>query len=156
MLHPRAIAVALDGRLLVLEQPDERGLGRIQCFDVVGNPVPYFRPRDGGELTPVLPLRNADTTKFLDLSVEAKGYIFVLGHSGDGATATQYRVDVYEPDGAFLVSTPGVAAAKIAVDLARSMFTLNWQTLRGPGGRTEPSVSLWVPPPPDNLGGTES
>jgi hypothetical protein len=32
------------------------------------------------------------------------------------------------------------------------MFTLNWETLRGPGGRTEPSVSKWLPPPPDKLG----
>jgi len=41
-----------------------------------------------------------------------------------------------------------VAAARIAVDLARSLYTLNWETLAGPGERTEPSVSLWLPPPP--------
>jgi hypothetical protein len=150
MAQPRSIAVALDGRLLVLEA----GNRRIQAFDYTGNPVQYFKSASG-EKSPILALRNADKTTFLDLSVEAKGYIFVLGYTGDSATAKadQYLVDIYEPDGTFLVSTPGVAAAKIAVDLARSMFTLNWETLRGPGGRTEPSVSKWLPPPPDKLGG---
>lgn len=149
MSQPRAIAVALDGRLLVLEG----GNRRVQAFDYTGNPVPYFKS-PAGEKSPMLALRNADRTTFLDLSVEAKGYIFVLGYTGDSATAKadQYRVDIYEPDGTFLVSTAGVAAAKIAVDLARSMFTLNWETLSGPGGRTEPSVSKWIPPPPDKLG----
>jgi hypothetical protein len=151
MSQPRAIAVALDGRLLVLEQ----GNGRVQCFDLTGNPVPYFRSPDGTpNSSPVLPLRGAESTNFLDLSVEANGYLFVLGHQGHSASAKaeDYRVDIYEPDGTFLVATPGVAAGKIAVDLARGMFTLNWETLRGPNGRTEPSVSRWVPPPPDPLG----
>ncbi len=155
--EPREIAVALDGRLLVLEQ----GNGRVQSFDLTGNPVPYFRSPDGTpNSSPVLPLRDAESTKFLDLSVEANGYLFVLGHRGpsESATAEDYRVDIYEPDGTFLVATPGVAAAKIAVDLARGMFTLNWETLRGPNGRIEPSVSRWVPPPPppDPLGEIES
>jgi hypothetical protein len=153
MSQPRAIAVALDGRLLVLEQ----GNGRVQCFDLTGNPVPYFSP-NGTPKSPMLPLRDAESTTFLDLSVEANGYVFVLGHRGQGppAKAADYRVDIYEPDGTFLVATPGVAAAKIAVDLARGMFTLNWKTLRGPNGRIEPSVSRWVPPPPDPLGEIES
>lgn len=148
---PRAIAVALDGRLLVLEE----GNRRVQCFDLTGNPVPYFRSPDGTpNSSPVLPLRDAESTKFLDLSVEANGYLFVLGHRGasESAKAEDYRVDIYEPDGTFLVATTGVAAGKIAVDLARGMFTLNWETLRGPNGRIEPSVSRWVPPPPDPLG----
>jgi hypothetical protein len=153
--HPRAIAVALDGRLLVLEQ----GNGRVQCFDLTGNPVPYFRSPDGTPNgSPVLPLRDAASTNFLDLSVEANGYLFVLGYRGHSASATaeDYRVDIYEPDGTFLLATPGVAAGKIAVDLARGLFTLNWETLRGPNGRIEPSVSRWVPPPPDPIGETKS
>ncbi len=143
--RPRAIAVALDGRLLVLED----GNRRIQSFDFTGNPVAYF----GGGKSAVLPLRDTGATStYLDLSVEAKGYLFVLAHDGDGARPSQYRVDIYQPDGTFLVSTPGVSAAKIAVDLARAMYTLNWETLRGVDGRTEPSVSMWVPPPPDPEG----
>ncbi len=146
MLRPRAIAVALDGRLLVLEE----GNRRVQSFDVSGNPVPYFKQAGTTEKSAVLPLRTtgSSSTMYLDLSVEAKGYLFVLACEGNGSSADHYRVDVYEPDGTFLVSTPRVAAAKIAVDLARSLYTLNWETFIGADGRTEPSVSMWLPPPP--------
>jgi hypothetical protein len=143
---PRAITVALDGRLLVLEE----GNRRVQCFDFTGNPVPYFKSANGGAKSPVLPLRNAESTRFRDLAVEAKGYLFVLGSNGE--RPEDYRVDIYEPDGSFLVTTTGVAAGKIAVDLARSMYTLNWQILRGPNGRPEPSVSQWLPPVPGQIG----
>jgi hypothetical protein len=152
--RPRAIAVALDGRLLVLED----GNRRVQSFDYTGNPVKYFKG-DGVEKSCTMPLRDtAAPTTYLDLSVESKGYLFVLAFEGDIATAkaAQYRVDIYEPDGTFLVSTPGVAAAKIAVDLARSLFTLNYETLSGPGGRTEPSISMWLPPPPPKSEGAPS
>jgi hypothetical protein len=146
---PRAICVALDGRLLVLEH----GNRRIQSFDFTGNPVPYFKAASGSAKSPVMALRTTPKEMtYLDLSVEAKGYIFVLAYEDTGAQASQYRVDIYEPDGTFLVSTPGVAAAKIAVDLARAMYTLNWETLRGPDGRAEPSVSVWTPPAPPGGG----
>jgi hypothetical protein len=148
LLRPRAIAVALDGRLLVLED----GNRRIQSFDHYGNPVAYFKTSEAGKKSPMLLLRTTTgPTTYLDLSVEAKGYIFVLCYDGNGGQAQQYRVDIYEPDGTFLVETKGVAAAKIAVDLARSMYTLNWETLSGRNGRTEPSISQWLPPPPEQV-----
>jgi len=148
--QPCAIAVALDGRLLVLEQ----GNRRIQSFDISGNPVPYFKPAGQAEKSAVLPLRQtgAAATTYLDLSVEAKGYLFVLAYDDNGSQPEHYRIDIYEPDGSFLVSTPRVAAARIAVDLARSLYTLNWETLSGPERRTEPSLSMWLPPPPPALG----
>lgn len=146
MKLPRAVAVALDGRLLVLEE----GNRRIQCFDISGNPVPYFKQAGSSEKSAILSLRAtaAQSTRYLDLAVEAKGYVFVLACDENGSTPEQYRVDIYEPDGSFLVSTPRVAAARIAVDLARSLYTLNWETWIGADGRTEPSVSMWLPPPP--------
>ncbi len=146
LLRPKAVAVALDGRLLVLEDGNQR----IQSFDVFGNPVRYFSVSGSTEKSPVLALRKtgASSTTYLDLSVEAKGYIFVLCYTDDGATAAQYRIDIYEPNGSFLVATPGVAAAKLAVDLARNVYTLNWEALTGRNGRTEPSVSHWIPPAP--------
>lgn len=146
MKLPRAVAVALDGRLLVLEE----GNRRIQCFDISGNPVPYFKQAGSGEKSAILSLRatSAQSTRYLDLSVEAKGYVFVLACDENGSIPEHYRVDIYEPDGSFLVSTPRVTAARIAVDLARSLYTLNWETWIGAEGRTEPSVSMWLPPPP--------
>jgi len=80
------------------------------------------------------------------------GYLFVLAYDDNGSQPEHYRIDIYEPDGSFLVSTPRVAAARIAVDLARSLYTLNWETLSGPERRTEPSLSMWLPPPPPALG----
>lgn len=147
LARPRAIAVALDGRLLVLED----GNRRIQSFDLSGNPVPYFRQPGSDRKTPLLPLRDTDAaaTSYLDLAVEARGYLFVLAYDGSGARPEHYRVDIYEPDGRFLVSTPRVAAARIAVDLARTMYTLNWESWLGDRGRTEPSVSVWLAPPPE-------
>ncbi|HVJ63387.1 MAG TPA: hypothetical protein VM555_11835, partial [Tahibacter sp.] len=147
--RPVAIAVALDGRLLVLEE----GNRRIQCFDISGNPVPYFKQAGSSEKSAVLPLRatSAPITAYLDLSVEGKGYLFVLACDENGSKPEHYRVDIYEPDGTFLVSTPRVAAARIAVDLARGLYTLNWETLIGADNRTEPSVSHWLPPPPPAL-----
>jgi hypothetical protein len=150
--RPCAIAVALDGRLLVLED----GNRRIQCFDISGNPVAYFRQPGRSERSALLPLRSGGSASHLDLSVEARGYLFVLVQEGSGASPDHYRVDIYEPDGTFLVSTPRVAAQKIAVDLARSLYTLNWEHLRSPEGRPEPSVSLWLAPPPDAAGGEEA
>lgn len=145
LARPCAIAVALDGRLLVLED----GNKRIQSFDLSGNPVPYFNQPGSTQKTALLPLRDAGSSMTcLDLSVEARGYLFVLVRTGSGTDPDHYRVDIYEPDGAFLVSTPRVAAERIAVDLARALYTLNWETLSGPDARTEPSVSQWLAPPP--------
>ena len=154
LLRPRAVAVALDGRLLVLED----GNRRIQSFDIFGNPVRYFKAAQGEEKSTFLTLRNtgSHSTTYLDLSVESKGYLFVLCYDDEGNKASQYRIDIYEPDGTFLVATPGVAAAKIAVDLARNVYTLNWDVLKGHNGRTEPTVSHWIPPAPKVKGEGES
>jgi hypothetical protein len=139
---PVALGVALDGRILVLESLNQR----IQAFTIDGTPVPCFGP--GDSMSSSMPLYQPSGVTYLDVSVEAKGYIYVLGFSGDGRDASSYFVDVYEPNGSWLVRTGGVAAAKIAVDLMRSLYTLNYEIILGPNGRPEPSVSLWLPPPP--------
>ncbi|GLQ87688.1 hypothetical protein [Dyella flagellata] len=141
---PRAIASGVDGRVLVLEG----GNDRIQAFDVEGKPVAYFKDPDGGSAKlSTMKLREPENSTYLDLAVEAKGYLYVLRYRGS-AEPQNYRVDLYEPDGQFLVSTPSVAADKITVDLLRNMFALNYEVILGKDGRTEPSVSLWIPPPP--------
>ena len=144
---PEAIAVALDGRILVLEG----GNNRIQAFDLLGNPVPYFADpkKPGGDKIPTMSLvTDRRDSHYLDLSVEAKGYLYVLAYKGDGLSPADYRVDIYKPDGSFLVTTTGVAAAKIIVDTLRSLYALNYEVILGNHGRPEPSVSMWLPPPP--------
>ena len=140
---PRAIAVGLDGRVLVLEGVNNR----IQAFDIEGKPVAYFKNPDGGKKLPYLALKDPANSTYLDLAVEAKGYLYVLRYRND-PRPENYQVDLYEPDGTFLVSTPRVAADKLTVDLLRNMYTLNYEVILGKDGRTEPSVSLWTPPAP--------
>jgi hypothetical protein len=82
---------------------------------------------------------------YLSMSTELKGYIYVLSYTGDGSSVTDYRLDIYQPNGPWLARTQGVNAAKIVVDMWRNLYTLNYESLLGPGGRTEPSVSTWIP-----------
>ena len=140
---PRAIAVGLDGRVLVLEGANHR----VQAFDIQGKPVQYFKNPAGGNKLSTMALRDPENATYLDLAVEAKGYLYVLCRRKD-PIPENYRVDLYEPDGTFLVSTPRVTADKLTVDLLRNMYTLNYETILGSNDRTEPSVSLWIPPAP--------
>jgi len=133
---PLALAVTAGGTVLVLEA----GNRRIQAVDVWGNPVPYF---PGGAL---LPLRQeAGAATYLDLAVDAQGHLFVLLYTGQGDRVADYRLDLYAPDGSFLGATPDCNAARLAVDPWRNVYTLDFASFNGPGGRTEPAVSLWTP-----------
>ncbi len=108
-----------------------------------------------------MPLHEPEGMTYVDMAVEAKGYLYVLSHKDTGGVVknTDYALDIYNPDGSFLVRTPDpklhpggnmqyVSAARIAVDIWRNLFTLNYSTFKGLGGRTEPSVSQWMPTPP--------
>ncbi len=144
---PIAITLALDGRVLVLEEKNER----VQCFDVNGNPVAYFGASTSAA-TPILSVRREPRLNLLDMACEAKGHVFVLGYSGDGRKPEDYRIDLYDPSGAFLTSTRNFTAARITVDLLRNLFALNYETLRGRDRRLEPSISHWRPPAPPKKG----
>ncbi len=144
---PVSVCIALDGRILVLE-----GYGkRIQAFDVNGNPVPYFKPPKNlvNEPDLIATLALESDMNLLDMSVDSRGYIYVLYYIGTGETASEYFLNIYEPDGTFLVQTKNFAASKIAISLLQTIFTLNYEALIGENGRTEPSISQWLPPAPN-------
>ena len=82
---------------------------------------------------------------YLAMSTELKGYIYVLSYTGDGSSPSDYQLDIYQPNGAWLSRTSGVNAAKIVLDMWRNLYSLNYEAFLGPGGRTEPSVSTWIP-----------
>ena len=91
----------------------------------------------------------------LDIAVEPTGYVYVLTHTGKGGQISDFALDIYTPEGAFLNRTgslPGAASgfvgAKIAVDIWRNLFTLDYQKTAGPNGQSEPTISQWVPTPP--------
>lgn len=145
---PVAAAISPDGVILVLEA--STGNNRIQAFDLGGNPVKFFI---GQPIPYFFVLEATAGFHYLDMAVEFTGYIYVLSKDA----SNNHRLDIYHPtqNGTLPISsTPGVNAAKLAVDLWRSVYTLNYEVLKTtPGGTipgfTEPSVSLWVAPPPN-------
>jgi hypothetical protein len=136
---PVALDVTPDGVILVLEQ----GNARVQAFDPFGNPVPYFP--DG---SPVFTLQPESDVTYLDLAVSAGGLLYVLSNVDGGEQPIDYRLDVYDRDGALLSRTTGVAAARIAVDSHGRVYALNFEGLVGASARIEPTVSQWVPSAP--------
>jgi hypothetical protein len=99
------------------------------------------------EFPATMPLHDppGQAVTYLSMSTELKGYIYVLSYVGDGSSASDYRLDIYLPNGPWLARTTGLNAAKIVVDMWRNLYTLNYESFAGPGGRTEPSVSTWIP-----------
>jgi hypothetical protein len=143
---PVAVACSLD-KIVVLQTSKDHPQGCVCAFDVKGNPVNCFT---GG--TPVAGLHPEGTAHVVvvDLSVESKGYLYVLKYLAPASglvLASDYRLDVYNPDGTFLTQVAGLAAARLHVDLWRNLFTLNYEILPG-SGRTEPSLAQWIPSTP--------
>ncbi|KQO17266.1 hypothetical protein [Paenibacillus sp. Leaf72] len=103
------------------------------------------------------PENRTDIT-YLDVAVEAKGYLYVLSYVAGGKEPSDYFLDIYNPDGTFLVRTPDsqlqptrpqfISAAKLVVDVWRNVYTLNYEPIIGPNNTTEPSISHWIPTPP--------
>ncbi|HYF77309.1 MAG TPA: hypothetical protein VD973_09265 [Symbiobacteriaceae bacterium] len=100
---------------------------------------------------------NAGALTYLDMAVEAQGYVYVLAFQGDGSKSTDYLLDVYGPDGGFLFRTPdatvttqpqNVVAGRIAVDIWRNLYALTYEKLLGVGGATQPGLAHWMPTPP--------
>jgi hypothetical protein len=89
-------------------------------------------------------LEKASGIEYLDIAVEALGYMYVLSAANGGQTMDDYRLDVFTPQGSLLARTTGVAAARLAVDTFRTVYTLNYATLVG-APRVEPTLSQWVP-----------
>jgi hypothetical protein len=146
--NPVAVACSLD-KILVLQQASAtQPYGSVCAFDVKGNPVNCF----AGSTTSVTSLHSEGTAPVvvLDLGVESKGYLYVLKYlapTSGAVLASDYRLDLYNPDGSFLTQVAGLAAARLQVDLWRNLFTLNYEILAG-SGRTEPSVAQWIPSTP--------
>jgi hypothetical protein len=142
---PQQVAIAPDQTIYVLEA----GNMRVQAFSRGGHPVKAF----AGLSTPYwfelyTEPGDSPTVTYSAMSVEIKGYIYVLSYEDDGYTPEQFRLDVYTPPGAHLFRQRGLNVGSLAVDLWRNLYTQNFQTLLGPGNRTEPSISEWIPNTP--------
>ena len=151
LLHSPIAVVAnpTGASVIVLEEADDAlagGGARLQAFDLSGNPTPVF----AGQTSAVALLtQESSPVTLLDLAIESKGYLYVLKYLRDGSRVADYLLDIYNPDGSWLAQTAGLSASKMTVDVWRTMYTLNFEMLPKPdGGRTEPSVSVWLPSPP--------
>ena len=115
---------------------------------------------DVQQLVSVMGLKDGVSTNihYLDVGVEAKGFIYVLSYQGTGSAPSDYHLDIYNPDGTWLSRTPanagdpGVNGARMIVDQWRNLYTLNYEAILGPNNRTEPSVSTWIPSTPTGGG----
>jgi hypothetical protein len=135
---PVAVA-AIDATILVLET----GNARVQAFDVGGTPVRLFRNRTSATIE----LEKGGGLEYLDIAVDALGYLYVLSAANGGGAVDDYRLDIFTPQGSRLTRTTGVAAARIAVDTFRNLYTLNFAGVAD-APRVEPSLSQWVPSTP--------
>lgn len=144
-----AIAATVDGRLLTLESDSTSAAlagaaARVQAVDPYGNPVNAF----AGSTSSVFSLKaETSSVTYLDVGVESQGYVYVLKYLGDGSAASDYLLDIYQPDGTFLTQTSGIAAARLAVSLWRDVYTLNYEMVAD-ADRTQPSASWWIPSVP--------
>jgi hypothetical protein len=94
------------------------------------------------------------TPSYLDLATDVTGYVFVLYNINDGDDVSDYLLDIYSPEGRFLSRTNSLVGGRIALDIWRNLYTLDYRNAPGPSGpnapsgQTEPSISQWVPSPP--------
>jgi hypothetical protein len=141
MDSPVLATLAPDGSVLVLEYTNQR----IQAFDLNANPVPKFGASGSGYF---FDLKEQAVANYLGFAVEFAGYMYVLWKD----VAGNQTLDIYDPTGSFLCSTPDFVGRTMTVNYWRDLFTQNAQVLRLPNGglptRTEPSVSHWIPSTP--------
>ncbi|MDX2167714.1 MAG: hypothetical protein SF182_11645 [Deltaproteobacteria bacterium] len=139
LLNAPVAVTVFDATILILEDGNQR----IQAVDTSGNPVLRFQNGTSN----VVALEQGAGIVYLDLGVEGMGYMYVLSFVNDGATAADYRLDVYDPQGNLLTRTTGIAAARLAVDTFRNVYTLNYETIAN-APRVQPSLSQWNPHTP--------
>ena len=142
---PALTCIRPDQTILVLEA----GNHRVQAFSRGGHPVPAFAPSPTPYWFPLVSHAAADVdVVYLSLSVDVAGYAYLLSQNGNGYDPVDFHLDVYTPTGQHLLHQPGLVAAGLDVDLWRNVYTLNFQRIAGPGGRTEPSLSAYLPTTP--------
>jgi hypothetical protein len=174
MFYPVAVTCTYDGTIIVLEDTKSSSgsittaISRLSAYDLHMNPVSRFFD-DQGQPSPWLYLANSTDYYYLDLTSvgdEKLTYIYVLYYTGAGAAPADYHMAIYtygptKPAKNPLVTTDAIAAARLAVDMWHSAYTLNFSMVTdgkapagpknattGPAGRTVPSVSMWLPPIP--------
>ena len=104
-----------------------------------------------------IPLRENGECVWLDLAAEEKGYIYVLYYRNGGHTPEDYLIDIYTPEGKWLVQIPDtskhpgqphIVAGKLDIDHFRTLFAMHFENEKGNNGRREPKLTQWIPSAP--------
>ncbi len=133
LLNGPVCATISNGYVLIVEQ----GNNRIQALDTGGNPCNIFV----NNTSPFIPLKPRNNVTYVDVAAEKMGYLYVLVDDGDLGV---FAMDIYDPDGNFVATTNDVRASRVAIDLFRNTYLLNFEKLAS-ATRVEPSVSQWIP-----------
>ena len=150
---PTRLAVTTEGMLVIAEQEN----ARVSALDLAGNPAPIFNPQGSSKPQNHFELATSDVkfdkkrTKILDLAVENGGHIYVLmsdSSNNSPSPVTGHYINIYRPDGSFLVRLTDTWARRIAVDRWRVMFAMSGVGVapsERPWALTEPSILLATP-----------
>ncbi|GAA2164269.1 hypothetical protein FHX52_4768 [Humibacillus xanthopallidus] len=150
---PALTCIRPDQTILVLEA----GNRRIQAFSRGGHPVPAFPTTPTPYWIPLVShAPEGIDVVHLSMSSDVAGYLYVLSQNGNGYDPSDFHLDIYAPTGTHLLHQQGLVAGGLAVDLWRNVYTLNFQQIAGPGGRTEPSLSEYLPHTPAARRGSQS
>ena len=136
---PVGLASTAEGVLVVAEN----GNGRLQAFDIDGNPVKLF---DGGTARTAPLYRWTAGMEVLDLCIENGGFIYVLSIDRSSASRAT-TLDIYRPDGSWLLRQADLDVKVLTVDVWRSMFTMNGGSTNQAGYRSyvpEPAITFWA------------
>jgi hypothetical protein len=142
--------VQTEGSLWIVDDTDATQSYRITRQDKDLLSAVYYNPFMALHTT-------GEKVTYLDIGVEMQGFLYVLSYTGDGKAVSDYKLDLYDPNGNWLSRTPdkakeptatGVNGGRLVVDMWRRMYTLNFEKFLGPGDRTEPSISTWNPTTP--------
>ena len=119
---PIAVAVTNPGAVLILEA----GASQLAAFDLNGNPVKYFGPPTRVNTGLHWP-RAARSWTWQSTALATSTSCTT---HGDGTDASEYHIDVYNPDRHPLATnSPGTNVAHLAVDYWRSIYAANYSAL---------------------------
>lgn len=138
---PRALTISRVGAILLLEGRDTK---RVKAFNVDGSPRQVFQGRTSSRFDLV---EEQEDVTWLDICVDPTDLLYVLSHVGNGSTESDYRLDIYDPDGNHIVRNTGISVARMTVDPWRNLYSLNYETVAG-AAKVEPSASVWIPSTP--------
>ena len=141
--NPIAMTIDFDGNIILIDTNSGKYVLRV--FDRFG----IVKTEYDGFVNGIFTLKEENGVEYLDISVESKGYIYVLKKING-----TYKVDVYNPSSATPyepeITVDSFNAGKMEVDFWRNIYALNFEPTDttdaiNPNKEFDPSLSIWIP-----------